>query len=92
MKVETLESLEDVMLEYKAKWPLLIFLRVPIHEEKPPNESCFDAITNALKDLPASTKCIFSCQMGRGRSTVGEISILPESRFRCHLFTKFRAR
>ena len=33
----------------------------------------YDIMVNALKNEPVSTKCIFSCQMGKGRTTFGMI-------------------
>ena len=33
-----------------------------------------DTIVDALKNEPASTPCIFSCQMGKGRTTLGMIA------------------
>ena len=33
-----------------------------------------DIVVDALKNEPASTPCIFSCQMGKGRTTLGMIA------------------
>ena len=46
-------------------------VRIPVKEDCMPNESCFDAIIAVLKSKSASTPCVFSCQMGKGRTTVG---------------------
>ena len=48
-------------------------IRVPVVEEGAPAESCFDIMLESLKDEPASTQCVFSCQMGRGRTTLGMV-------------------
>jgi len=48
-------------------------IRVPVFEEGAPVESCFDILVESLKNEPASTQCIFSCQMGRGRTTLGMV-------------------
>ena len=44
---------------------------VPVVEERAPDESCFDILVESLKNEPASTQCVFSCQMGRGRTSLG---------------------
>merc|ERR1712020_417413 len=49
-------------------------IRVPVLEERPKPEECFDIIIKALvEENPAKTQCIFSSQMGRGRTTFGMI-------------------
>jgi len=45
--------------------------RIPLTEDSMPEESCFDAIINILKEEPASVPVVFSCQMGKGRTSVG---------------------
>ena len=40
-------------------------------EDQMPAEQCFDAIVDILKNEPASTPVIFSCQMGKGRTSLG---------------------
>ena len=47
------------------------YVLVPVVEERAPEESCFDILVDSLKNEPASTQCVFSCQMGRGRTTLG---------------------
>merc|ERR1711970_690982 len=51
----------------------LSYVLVPVVEERAPDESCFDILVDSLKNEPASTQCVFSCQMGRGRTTLGMI-------------------
>ena len=43
-------------------------------EERSAGEDSFDMMVEALKNEPASTPCIFSDQMGRGRTTTGMIA------------------
>ena len=43
-------------------------------EERSPGEDCFDMMVEGLKNEPASTPCVFSDQMGRGRTTAGMIA------------------
>ena len=65
----------------------LVVVRIPVQEDQMPTES-IDTIIDALKDEPASTPCVFNCQMGKGRTTLGmvvaslvkEISITAELR------------
>jgi len=45
--------------------------RIPMIEDQMPAEQCFDAIVDILKNEPASTPVIFSCQMGKGRTSLG---------------------
>ena len=63
--------------------------RVPVVEETKPEvtkiicnnkifyvwiqEQCFDIIVDVLKNEPAATQCVFSCQAGRGRTTLGMV-------------------
>ena len=53
--------------------PIILFqcVMVPVVEESAPDESCFDVLVESMKNEPASTQCVFSCQMGRGRTTLG---------------------
>merc|ERR550519_909169 len=50
-------------------------VRIPIIEDRmPPDYSSFDWIIESLKDEPVCTPCVFACQMGKGRTTVGLVS------------------
>ena len=49
------------------------YLRIPVTEERSAGEDSFDMMVEALKNEPASTPCVFSDQMGRGRTTIGMI-------------------
>merc|ERR1711976_543638 len=52
----------------------LVTNRIPVTEERSPGEDCFDMMVETLKTEPASTPCVFSDQMGRGRTTAGMIT------------------
>merc|ERR1719188_2979450 len=39
--------------------------RISMVEDKMPEEECFDAVIDILKNEPASTPVVFSCQMGK---------------------------
>jgi len=74
LKVETIKELGSVMKDIEENgFSKMEYVRIPIVEEKAPCESCFDLIVSMLKNEPASTTCLFSCQMGRGRTTLGMI-------------------
>ena len=79
--VESIKDLDSVYDFCRAKCNVkLEVFRIPVVEDQMPDESCFDRIISALKDEPASTPCVFSCQMGKGRTTVGMVvaSLLKE--------------
>ena len=63
IEVETVEDIGS-MLE---------FVNVPVLEDQMPSYQCYDSIVNALRNEPASTPCIFTCQMGKGRTTAGMV-------------------
>jgi len=69
VKVGTLLSLDSLLKDLSAANCVL----VPVVEERAPDESCFDILVESLKNEPASTQCVFSCQMGRGRTTLGMV-------------------
>ncbi len=48
-------------------------VRIPLQEDQMPTEY-IDEIVNILKGEPASTPCVFSCQMGKGRTTLGMVA------------------
>ena len=54
-------------------FPNLVNQRCPVNEDRAPGEECFDIMVEMLKKEPASTPCIFSDQMGRGRTTSGMV-------------------
>ena len=65
------KSIYDAMKE--KGFPNLVNQRCPVNEDRAPGEECFDIMVEMLKKEPASTPCIFSDQMGRGRTTLGMI-------------------
>ena len=62
---------EDI--RYNSGQVDLQVIRIPLQEDQMPTEY-IDTIVDALKNEPASTPCIFSCQMGKGRTTLGMIA------------------
>ena len=47
--------------------------RLPIVDEKAPQEADLDAILDVLREQGPNTACVFNCQMGKGRTTTGMI-------------------
>ena len=89
LKAEKIASLQDVLAELKETvHPNLEYTRLPANEERAPAEFCFDMMTDKLKSIPAAVPCVFSDQIGRGRTTnamviaclVKEIQITSELR------------
>lgn len=74
IKVDSIKALGSVFKHIQTNgFSKLETKRIPIVEEKAPCVTCFDTMVSTLKDEPASTTCLFSCQMGRGRTTLGMI-------------------
>ena len=73
VKLADLKSYKKILTELAAG-PLegMTIARVPVVEERPQPEDCFDMIIKALvEENPAKTQCIFSSQLGQGRTTFG---------------------
>jgi len=74
VKAESVKGLHTVYDNLRENgFETLSTVRVPVVEERAPPESCFDILVDSLKHEPAATQCVFSCQMGRGRTTLGMI-------------------
>ena len=71
--VSEVKSMQEVYQSLKKKGAKEIGLvRVPVKEENAPKEDCIDILVDSLKQEPASTQCVFSCQAGQGRTTLGQ--------------------
>jgi len=75
LKIESIKDLESVYKESAEQSGVnLVVVNVPVAEDQASKVGAtFDNIVNNLKDEPASTACVFSCQMGRGRTTLGMV-------------------
>eukprot|EP00094_Tigriopus_californicus_P008191 TCALIF_07887-PA protein Name:"Similar to pald1 Paladin (Danio rerio)" AED:0.24 eAED:0.24 QI:1/0.6/0.33/0.83/1/1/6/0/408 len=73
VKVKSLQGQREIWSSLSDKYPHLRILKIPISEDQCPTEESLDMIVDALKGEPAATQCVFSCQMGRGRTTIGMI-------------------
>merc|ERR1712098_879413 len=74
-KLEDLKSFGKMLTDLAAG-PIegMSIIRVPVLEEKALPEECFDIIVKALaEENPAKTQCIFSSQLGKGRTTFGMV-------------------
>jgi len=72
-KLEDLKGFNKCLSDL-ASGPMegMTVLRIPVFEERALPEECFDLIVKALVDEnPAKTQCIFSSQLGKGRTTFG---------------------
>jgi len=77
IKTEKVQGLHQIWSSLKdgeeAPFKELNVHRIPVTEERSAGEACFDMIVEVLKNEPASMPCIFSDQMGRGRTTSGMV-------------------
>merc|ERR1711936_95991 len=74
-KVEKLIGQFEIFSSLKENgFDNLVTHRIPVTEERSAGEDSFDMMVEALKNEPASTPCVFSDQMGRGRTTTGMIA------------------
>merc|ERR1711915_56936 len=76
VKLDNLKSYKKILGEL-ATGPLegMTVVRVPVLEERAKPEECFDTIVKLLVDEnPAKTQCIFSSQLGKGRTTFGMVA------------------
>jgi len=51
--------------------PVAHYVRAPVVEDHAPLPEALDAMVAALAGRRAADRCIFSCQLGRGRTTLG---------------------
>jgi len=87
-RVDSIKSLqgvyEDIRTNLRSNFN---HVRVPVVEDCNPDEKCFDILVDALKEEPAATQCVFSCQAGRGRTTLGMVvtCLIKELQISCDL-------
>merc|ERR1712242_131980 len=73
VKLENLKNYKNILGDL-ASGPIegMNVIRIPVLEERAKPEMCFDMIVKALvEENPAKTQCIFSSQLGQGRTTFG---------------------
>jgi len=72
LRVDKVEGLAGVYRDVLTS-PALSSVRIPVVEETAPKEESFDILVNTLKGEKGATNCVFSCQAGRGRTTLGMV-------------------
>ena len=74
LEVQSIEDMDSVLLSLNQQTcGNLELVIVPVTEDKMPSYECFDIILNTLRNEPAYVPCIFTCQMGKGRTTAGMV-------------------
>jgi len=67
---------EEEAAPVEAALPALSYYRIPITDETPPEEKDFDDMVAMMRDFASSgsnSAMVFSCQMGRGRTTTAMV-------------------
>jgi len=72
-KLGDLQTLTNIFGGIKTKVDKVEAIRIPVNQDKAPDEECFDQIVSLLKNTSASTPIVFNCQAGISRSTTGMI-------------------
>merc|ERR1711892_1532251 len=75
VKLDGLKGLNEILKSCgETAMPGLAIVRVPFNEQRAVPEECFDIIIKALcSENAATTQCVFSSQLGSGRSTLGMV-------------------
>merc|ERR1712142_925849 len=76
VKLDNLKSYKKILGELATgSLEGMTVVRIPVLEERAKPEECFDTIVKLLVDEnPAKTQCIFSSQLGKGRTTFGMVA------------------
>ena len=75
VKLDGLKGLNEILKSCgETTMPGVTVVRVPFNEQRAIPEECFDIIIKALcSENAATTQCVFSSQLGSGRSTLGMV-------------------
>merc|ERR1712079_801398 len=71
VEVKEMKTLSEVIEGAKAKFPGLVYIRVPVCNSAAPNEVDFDTICNTLVGTSINTPIIVNDQVGLSRATTG---------------------
>ncbi|XP_052174922.1 uncharacterized protein LOC127789885 isoform X2 [Diospyros lotus] len=63
----------EVYEKLQAEGYLVDYERVPVTDEKSPEEQDFDILVNKISQADINAEVVFNCQMGRGRTTTGMV-------------------
>lgn len=72
-KLADITTLTEIFNGLKGKNEKVEALRIPVNQDKAPDEECFDQLIALLKSTSASTPIVFNCQAGISRTTTGMI-------------------
>jgi len=72
-KLASVTTLNEIYAAIKDKVAKLEPVRIPMNQEKAPEEENFDQIVAMLKDTTASCPVIFNCQAGISRTTTAVV-------------------
>ncbi|XP_065859945.1 uncharacterized protein [Euphorbia lathyris] len=73
VSVDSVKTPLEANEELQMEGYLFDFERVPITDEKSPEEPDFDIIVDKIYQANLNTEIMFNCQMGRGRTTTGMV-------------------
>jgi len=75
LKLEGVKGLNEILKSCsESSMPGLSVVRVPFNEQRAVPLECFDTIIKALSsENAATTQCVFSSQLGSGRSSLGMV-------------------
>jgi len=71
---ESVQTTREVFDMLKQEGYKVDYARIPVTDEKRPEEKDFDALVTRLKDVPDDAAMIFNCHAGRGRTTTGMVA------------------
>ncbi|KAI3440985.1 uncharacterized protein J3R85_003031 [Psidium guajava] len=71
--VKTPLEVSYVYQELQVERYLVDYERVPLTDEKAPEEQDVDDLVDKISHVDVNTEIIFNCQMGRGRTTTGMV-------------------
>jgi len=63
-----IQSLKEIFAHKR-----IVYYRIPVSDEQTPLPETYDELYRAIVAIPSPRRVIFSCQMGRGRTTTGMI-------------------
>jgi hypothetical protein len=70
---ETVLTLREVYESVNKRGYVVDYQRIPITDERAPEEKDFNELLKRLKSITAHDHVVFNCQMGRGRTTTGMV-------------------
>lgn len=88
MPIESLQTPREVFAQMNREGLHVDYARIPVTDEKAPEEADFDALVARFKNVPAGTEMVLNCHAGRGRTTtamvVADLMTSPPGRLTRH--------